>query len=97
MLELLMLGATVLGVAGGYFGARNFVRDRLRYVEAIERRWAPWAAGAGAVLVASPVAWVLPAVGGGAALLFGAAVGAGVASGRRKHRELPPGEGYERL
>ncbi|HTL93924.1 MAG TPA: hypothetical protein VL157_00170 [Gemmatimonadaceae bacterium] len=37
--------------------------------------------------MASPVVWFLPAVGTGAALLFGLAVGTGVAHGARDVRK----------
>jgi hypothetical protein len=35
----------------------------------------------GALLIATPVVWLLPIVGGGTALIFGAATGLGTASG----------------
>lgn len=97
MIELIVLGATLAGIAGSYLGTRNFVRERLRYVDAVHRRSAPVLAGLAAAAVAAPVVWVLPVVGGGSALLFGVAVGAGVNAGRKAHKELPPGRGYERL
>ncbi len=94
-----MIGLIVLLVAGGatvfgYLGTRRFVRDRLRYVDAINTGKAPWVAGGAAVLLAAPVVWVLPFVGAGTALLFGAGVGTGFAAGRRDvnggMRQLPP-------
>ncbi len=74
----------------GYSRARAFVKDRLRYVEAIYRRSAPWKAGFFAALVATPIAWALPVVTGASALLFGTAVGFGVAAGRRELRRRLP-------
>jgi hypothetical protein len=68
----------------GYTKARAFVKDRLRYVEGIHRTSAPWKAGLAAAVVATPIAWLLPFVTGASALLFGAAVALGVASGRRE-------------
>lgn len=92
MIELIALATTVTATAVGHIGARRFVRERLRFVDAVQRRRAPWIAGGAALLLAAPVAWVLPVVGGGSALLFGAAVGTGVAFGARDVRR---GTGYE--
>lgn len=91
MIELVMMILVAAGALAGYAATRQFVRERLRFVDAVHRGSAPFVAGAGAALVAAPVAWILPAVGGGAALLFGGAVGWGLVKGRRDHRELPPG------
>lgn len=75
----------------GYAQSRSFVRGRMRYVDAVQHPLAPLVAAAGAIAIATPVAWLLPFVGGGTALLFGASVGLGVAAGRRDiHRSLPP-------
>ncbi|HEY9448425.1 MAG TPA: hypothetical protein VIQ60_01690 [Gemmatimonadaceae bacterium] len=83
MLGLIGLSITIAAVILGYMNSRRFVRTRLRYVEAAQRWTAPVLAGLGAVLVATPVAWLLPLVGSGTALLFGIAVGTGVAHGAR--------------
>jgi hypothetical protein len=84
-----LIGFAVTGAATvlGYMQSRRFVRTRLRYVDAIQRRLAPWLAGIGAALIATPLVWILPVVGVGTALLFGAAVGAGVAHGARDVRQ----------
>ncbi|HXE60284.1 MAG TPA: hypothetical protein VN607_06235 [Gemmatimonadaceae bacterium] len=83
-----ILGLVVTGAAAviGYLNSRHFVRTRLRYVDAAQRRITPIIAGVAAALIAAPVAWFLPAVGAGAALLFGVAVGTGVAHGARDVR-----------
>lgn len=86
MLGMLGLAATIAAVVLGYLNARRFVRTRLRFVDAIQRRRTPWLAGLGAALVALPLGWLLPLVGTGTALLFGAAVGTGVAHGARDVR-----------
>ena len=91
MIEFVIFVLCSMAVWGGYVKTRSFVRDRLRFVDAVHRTSAPLVAGIGAALVASPVAWVLPFVGGGAAVLFGGAVGWGVVKGRRDIRQLPPG------
>jgi hypothetical protein len=90
MLELLaMLGAA--GAAGiGYVRSRSFVARRLRYVDAIQTPAAPFVAGAAAAAVAMPVVWVVPLIGGGTALLFGAAVGLGTRVGIRRIRKALP-------
>ena len=61
-------------------GARRFVRDRLRYVDAVQKGFAPIVAG---VAVSALVAPILPFVGIGTALAAGIAAGSGVAAGAR--------------
>ena len=70
----------------GYSRARTFVTDKLRYVEGVYRKSAPWKAGIIAALLTTPVAWLLPVITGASAVLFGTAVGFGVAAGRRDLR-----------
>ena len=77
------LGATLVG----YWQARQFTQNKLRYVDAVHRGGIAFLAGLGAALVAAPVVWLLPLVGGGTAILFGAAVGLGVSSGAREIRK----------
>ena len=91
MIGLITLAATGAAVILGYLNSRHFVRTRLRYVEAAQRKRAPILAGVVAALIAAPVAWLLPFVGTGAALLFGVAVGTGVAHGARDVRRNTPG------
>lgn len=91
MIGIIALAVTGAAVALGYINSRHFVRTRLRYVNAAQRRMAPIVAGVLAALIASPVVWLLPFVGAGAALLFGVAVGAGVAHGARDVRRGGPG------
>ncbi len=94
MIELLILGAAVGGIGAGYVKVRRFVRKRLRFVEAVQGRAAPVAVGAVAALAAAPVVWLLPVVGGGTALVFGAGMGLAVRHGARDARKengiLPP-------
>lgn len=75
----LALAATAL--VGGYFVTKNFVRRRLRFVDAIQRPSAPVIAGAVAAAALLPVT-VLPAVGLGTMIALGVGVAGGVASGR---------------
>ena len=86
MLELLGLGVAVVSAGLGYVKARNFVRGRLRYVDTVQRPVIPFAAGFAAALVTAPLVWLLPLIGGGTAIAFGIAVGAGVAQGARDIR-----------
>ncbi len=88
-LVALALGAAAAGF--GYLKARQFVRRRLRFVEAIHKPISPLVAGLAAALVAAPVVWLLPIVGGGTAVLFGVGVGLGAAHGARDARRLPGG------
>ena len=61
--------------------ARQFVRSRLRFVDAVRNPVAPWLAFIGAFLILLPVVAVLPLVTAGSALLVGGATGLGTASG----------------
>jgi hypothetical protein len=77
----------VLSIAAGYAGfriARDFVRRRLRFVDAARSPWAPWIAGLAAGILALPLTLVpLVPIGGlfVAAVAFG--TGLGTASGAR--------------
>jgi hypothetical protein len=79
----MMIGLIVTAAAlvGGFVVARDFVRRRLRYVDAVRRPSAPLIAGVAAAAVALPVA-LLPVVTIGTAIALGVGVAGGVASGR---------------
>lgn len=62
---------------------RRFVRNRLRYVDTVQKSIAPWAAGGAAFLIGAVLVPFLPLVGLGTALTAGLAVGSGVAAGAR--------------
>ena len=81
MLWLAGLAVTTVALVGGFIVSRNFVRRRLRYVDAIQKPSAPLIAGAVAAAVVAPVA-LLPVITVGTALAFGVGVAGGVASGR---------------
>lgn len=92
MIELLIVGSAAGACAAGYMKVRGFVRRRLRFVEAVQDRKAPLVVGAIATLAAAPVVAVLPILGAGTALAFGAGVGVAVAHGAkdlRKPHSLP--------
>lgn len=82
MLPLLL---TIAAGMGGYLLARNFVRHRLRFVDAIHAPWAPLVAGGSAFLLAWPVT-LLPLVSVAPALWFGVGIGLGTATGARHVR-----------
>jgi hypothetical protein len=79
-----MVGLIIAAAAlvGGFVVTRDFVRRRLRYVDAVKRPSAPLIAGAAAAAVALPIA-VLPVVTVGTAIALGVGVASGVASGRK--------------
>lgn len=71
----------------GYMQARSYVHTKLRFVDAAQHFAAPLIAGVAAMLVAAPVAWLLPIIGAKTAILFGLGVGAGVSAGARDVRK----------
>jgi len=75
----LLVGAAALG--GGFVWTREFVRRRLRFVDAVRRPAAPVVAGIAAAAVALPFA-ALPIITVGTAVALGVGVAGGVASGR---------------
>jgi hypothetical protein len=91
MFELIGLAAAASAAVLGYAKTREFVRNRLRFVEAVHNASAPLKAGGAAALLATPVVIVLPIVGIPTALLFGIAVGAGVRAGSKDIRKQLPG------
>ena len=86
MAWIITLAATFGIAALGFLQTREFVRKRLTYVDSALTAKAPIVAGIGATLLAMPIVWLVPFVGGGAALAFGIAVAAGVISGQRAIR-----------
>ncbi len=74
----------IISAAAGLFMfglAREYVRNRLRFVDAVRNPIAPWVAGFAVLLVMSPIAALLPLVTGFTAALAGLATGLGTASG----------------
>jgi hypothetical protein len=86
MFFILGIFITLFVALAGFVVSQRFVENRLRYVDAVQRPYAPLVAGAVAALIAWPIVGLLPLVGTGTALLFGASVFAGVASGAREIR-----------
>lgn len=96
MFGLIILAVQIAVIVAVFVGARNFTRDRLRFVDKVQNKLTPWIVGGIAALVALPVVALLPFVGIWTAVAFGAGVGAGVASGAKEIRrgtpyELPSG------
>jgi hypothetical protein len=75
-------GASVLG----YWQARQFTQNKLRYVDAVHKAMVPVLAGLGAAIIMTPVVWLVPLIGTGTALLFGGSVALGVNAGARDIR-----------
>jgi hypothetical protein len=88
MIEFAFLAAAGAGMGISYVRIRDFVRDRLRFVDSAQRKSTPWVAGVGAALVASPVVAFLPILGGGTAIVFGIVVGTAVKSGQKQVKLL---------
>ncbi len=80
---LTLLGFGIAGAAGifGHTKARRFVGRRLRFTSIVEKPYLGVAVGVAATVVASPVVALLPLVGVGTAIAFGAGVGTGTALG----------------
>ncbi len=83
MLTLLTLGIAAAAGILGHTRARSFVGRRLRFTSLVEKPYLGVAAGVAAAVIASPVAALLPLVGAGTAIVFGAGVGTGAALGAK--------------
>jgi hypothetical protein len=86
MFFLLGIFITFIITLVGFVVSQRFVENRLRFVDAVQRPYAPLVAGLVATAVALPIVGLLPLVGIGTAILFGVSVFAGVASGAREIR-----------
>jgi hypothetical protein len=82
MLELLL---TITAGAIGFILTRNFVRGRLRFVDAVHSPWAPFITGLIAGMLAWPAA-LFPFFSIVTAVAFGIGTGMGTASGARAIR-----------
>jgi hypothetical protein len=86
---IIWIAATGAASVWGYVQTRQFVRKRLRFVEAAQKPMTPVVVGTAAAVVAAPVVWLLPIVGVGTAVLFGAGVGIGASHGQKDVKRLP--------
>lgn len=84
MFELIAIAASIaisLAVTTfGYAAARRYVRDRLKFVDAVHTMKVPIIAGLGGWLLFMPLT-LLPFIGIGTAMVFGLSVGLGVRAG----------------
>lgn len=87
MFPFISMAIAVAVAVVGYLQAKSYVRTRLRFVDAVQHFAAPLIAAVAAMLVATPVVWLLPLIGKGTAILFGLGVGAGVSSGAKDIRK----------
>ncbi len=76
---ILTAGTILLGIAG-FMLSRDFVRNRLRFVDAVRSPLAPIAAGILAFFIAWPLS-ILPFVGVSTAVVFAFGCAFGTASG----------------
>jgi hypothetical protein len=86
---LLWLGVTGAATVFGYIKSRQFVRRKLRFVDAVQNPVAPLLAGGVAGLIALPIVGILPLLTTVTAVVFGVGVGAGVLHGARDVKRLP--------
>ncbi len=87
-IELLL----AVGVSGyGYFKTRRFVREKLRFVDAVQRPATPIAAGLATGLATGVLVFLVPFIGGlTIPVLTGIGIGVGVSHGAKDSKRLPP-------
>lgn len=78
---LIAFAATAVAGIAMFQVTRQFVRQRLRFVDAVRSPVVPWLAAFGVGLLAMPVVGLLPIVGVTTAMVAGAGAGFGTASG----------------
>jgi hypothetical protein len=81
LFSLVGFAVTVAGALFAFGAAREYVRNRLRFVDAVRNPLAPWIVFLAATVVLLPVVALLPLVGFGTALVVGGGAGVGTASG----------------
>lgn len=79
--SFLGFAVTLVAGIGAFTLSREFVRRRLRFVDAVKHPAVPWIVGGGVLLLASPIAALLPLVTVTTAAVAGVATGFGTASG----------------
>jgi hypothetical protein len=79
---LLSIGISLAVTSFGFAVARKYVRDRLKFVDAVHTMKAPIIAGLVGWAIAMPFT-MLPLIGLGTAIVFGLAVGLGVRAGAK--------------
>jgi inosine-uridine nucleoside N-ribohydrolase len=81
------LAITTVATIFGYWQAKQFTQNKLRFVDAVHKTSTPVLAGLGATVVAIPIVAFVPLIGVGTAILFGAGVALGVNAGARDIRK----------
>ena len=82
----LWLALTAVAGIAAFSISREFVRSRLRFVDAVKHPAVPWLVGAAVLLVAWPIAGLLPLITAGTAAFAGVMSGLGTASGVKARR-----------
>jgi hypothetical protein len=82
MFMLVSIGVSLAVTTFGYMAARKWVRDRLKYVDAVHTMRAPIIAGIIGWAILMPFT-LLPFIGVGTAIVFGLSVGLGVRAGSK--------------
>jgi hypothetical protein len=90
VIGLITLAATIVLGIGGYLFAKDFVRRKLRFVDAVRSPLAPIAAGIVAFLVLWPLSW-LPIISVTPAVVFAFGCAFGTASGVKALRRYDAG------
>jgi hypothetical protein len=80
MFTLISIGISLAVTTFGYAVSRKYVRERLKFVDAVQTMKAPIIAGLVGWALFMPVT-ILPFVGLGTAIVFGLSVGLGVRAG----------------
>lgn len=88
---LVWLGVTGAASIFGYIKSRQFVRRKLRFVDAVQNPAVPLIAGGAAGLLALPLVGLLPILTTVSAIVFGIGIGTGVLHGARDVKRLPGG------
>ena len=79
---LISIAISLVVTSFGYATARKYVRERLKYVDAVQTMKAPIIAGVVGWALFMPLTWLLPwFIGLGTAIVFGLSVGLGVRAG----------------
>ncbi len=81
LFSLVGLVVTVAGTIFAFGLAREYVRNRLRFVDAVRHPLAPWITWIAATVILLPIVWILPLIGPTTAVLIGAGAGLGTSSG----------------
>jgi hypothetical protein len=82
IVTLISIAISLAASGFGFATARRYVRDRLKYVDAVHTMKAPIIAGVIGWALFMPLTWVLPwFIGLGTAIVFGLSVGLGVRAG----------------